>query len=132
MQHTTVEIMGGLGNQLFQIFALLAYALKYKTPFYFPAEPIHHGQRKRTYWETPLLQSLRPFVKKSNQTPPPPQIPPEKGLHYQTLPYYEQAHGKTFGHFQSLKNFEDQKAKHSQPNSFKKNQSLLKSKNKNN
>ena len=110
MQHTTVEIMGGLGNQLFQIFALLAYALKYKTPFYFSAEPIHHGQRKRTYWETPLLQSLRPFVKKSNQTPPPAQILTEQGFHYQALPYYEQAHVKLFGYFQSYKYFEDQQA----------------------
>jgi hypothetical protein len=110
MQHTTVEIMGGLGNQLFQIFALLAYALKYKTPFYFSGEPIHHGQRKRTYWETPLLQSLRPFVKKSNQTPPPPQILTEKGFHYHPIPYYEQAHVKLFGYFQSYKYFEDQQA----------------------
>ena len=110
MQHTTIEIMGGLGNQLFQIFTLLAYALKYKTPFYFSAEPIHHGQRKRTYWETPLLQSLRPFVKKSNQTPPPAQILTEQGFHYQVLPYYEQAHVKLFGYFQSYKYFEDQQA----------------------
>jgi len=110
MQHTTVEIMGGLGNQLFQIFALLAYALKYKTPFYFSGEPIHHGQRKRTYWQTPLLQSLRPFVKKSNQTPPPPQILTEQGFHYHPIPYYEQAHVKLFGYFQSYKYFEDQQA----------------------
>ena len=112
MQHTTIEIMGGLGNQLFQIFALLAYALKYKTPFYFSGEPIHHGQRKRTYWETPLLQSLRPFVKKSNQTPPPAQILTEQGFHYHSIPFpfYEQAHVKLFGYFQSYKYFEDQQA----------------------
>ena len=110
MQHTTVEIMGGLGNQLFQIFALLAYALKYKTPFYFSAEPIHHGQRKRTYWETPLLQSLRPFVKKSNQNQN--HILTEQGFHYHPIPFpfYEQAHVKLFGYFQSYKYFEDQQA----------------------
>ena len=110
MQHTTVEIMGGFGNQLFQIFALLAYALKYKTPFYFSAEPIHHGQRKRTYWETPLLQSLRPFVKKSNQTQN--HILTEHGFHYHPIPFpfYEHAHVKFFGYFQSYKYFEDQQA----------------------
>jgi hypothetical protein len=107
MQHTTIEIMGGLGNQLFQIFALLAYSFRHKTPFYFSGEPIHHGQRKRTYWETPLLQTLRAFVKKSNQ-PPGTQILTEKGFHYHSIPYYEQAHVKLFGYFQSYKYFEDQ------------------------
>jgi hypothetical protein len=113
MQHTTVEIMGGLGNQLFQIFALLGYSLRHKTPFYFTAEPIHHGQRKRTYWQTPLLQSLQPFVKKSNQTPSAPaQILTEQGFHYHPIPYpfYEHAHVKFFGYFQSYKYFEDQQA----------------------
>ena len=109
MQHTTVEIMGGLGNQLFQIFALLGYSLRHKTPFYFSGEPIHHGQRKRTYWQTPLLESLQPFLKKSNQTP---QILTEQGFHYHPIPFpfYEHAHVKFFGYFQSYKYFEDQQA----------------------
>ena len=29
----TIEIMGGLGNQLFQIFTLLAYSIKLKSLF---------------------------------------------------------------------------------------------------
>ena len=109
MQHTTVEIMGGLGNQLFQIFALLGYSLRHKTPFYFSGEPIHHGQRKRTFWQTPLLESLQPFVKKSNH---PPQILTEQGFHYHPIPFpfYEHAHVKFFGYFQSYKYFEDQQA----------------------
>lgn len=109
MQQTTIEIMGGLGNQLFQIFALVAYALKYKLPFYFSPQPIQHGQRKRTYWQTPLLYTLKPFVK-----PPPSSHPPatltEQGFHYQPIPFYEQAHVKLFGYYQSYKYFQDQQA----------------------
>lgn len=109
MQFTTVEIMGGLGNQLFQIFALLSYALKYKQPFYFSPEPIHNGERKKTYWLTPLLHTLKSFVKTPllNQ---PIKILNEPGFHYQSLPFYELAHIKLFGYFQSYKYFEEQQA----------------------
>jgi pterin-4a-carbinolamine dehydratase len=109
MQHTTAEIMGGLGNQLFQIFALLAYALKYKLPFYFSPQPIQHGQRKRTYWQTPLLQTLKPFVKQAPSAHPPATLT-EQGFHYQAIPFYEQPHVKLFGYFQSYKYFQDHQA----------------------
>lgn len=110
MQHITVEIMGGLGNQLFQIFALLAYCLRNKLPFYFPTEPIKHGQRKQTYWQTPLLQSLKPFVK-APPTATPHILLHEQGFHYQPIPFYEHAkHAKLFGYFQSYKYFQEQQA----------------------
>jgi hypothetical protein len=112
MQHTTAEIMGGLGNQLFQIFTLLAYCLRYKLPFYFSADPIQHGQRKKTYWHTPLLQSLQPFVKAPPSTLT---LLHEQGFHYQPIPFHEQEHAKPmhvklFGYFQSYKYFQDQQA----------------------
>lgn len=108
MQFTTAEIMGGLGNQLFQIFALLAYSLKYKLPFYFSAEPIQHGPRKRTYWDTPLLRTLKPFVKPAPSTHA--SILGEQGFHYQPIPFYEREHVKLFGYFQSYKYFQEQQA----------------------
>ena len=112
MQFTTIELMGGLGNQLFQIFALLAYALKYKAPIYFSPEPIQHGQRKQTYWQTQLLQSLKPFVKPPPQPtlPQPPSLLHEQGFHHQPIPFYDQAHVKLFGYFQSYKYFQEQQA----------------------
>jgi hypothetical protein len=110
MQYTTTEIMGGLGNQLFQIFALLAYCLQHKLPFYFPTEPIKHGQRKQTYWYTPLLQSLQPFVK-APPTATPPILLHEQGFHYQPIPLYAHAKPmKLFGYFQSYKYFQDHQA----------------------
>jgi len=109
MQLTSTEIMGGLGNQLFQIFALLAYALRYKSPFYFSKDPIQHGQRKQTYWQTLLLQALKPFVKFPSSSSPPVTLS-ERNFHYQSIPFYEQDHVKLFGYFQSYKYFEDQQA----------------------
>ena len=109
MQLTTIEIMGGLGNQLFQIFALLAYSLKNKSPFFFTQTPIQHGARKTVYWETDLLKSLLPFV----QAPPPYsqfQIMAERGFEYQPIPFTLQQprHVRLFGYFQSYKYFAEQ------------------------
>jgi hypothetical protein len=119
MQNTTIEIMGGLGNQLFQIFALLAHCLQHKLPFYFSTEPIQHGQRKQTYWHTPLLQSLQPFVKSSPSSIPPTLLC-EQGFHYQPIPHVERMnvkpmhvepiHIKLFGYFQSYKYFQEKQA----------------------
>ena len=55
MKFVTAHVMGGLGNQLFQIFAALNVSLKYKMPFYF--EESEHdrtpGMTARPYyWKT--------------------------------------------------------------------------------
>lgn len=57
----TIEIMGGLGNQLFQIFALISYALKNKQPFFFENKVPERADRPM-YWDNFLL-SLKPFVR---------------------------------------------------------------------
>ena len=58
----TVEIMGGLGNQLFQIFATISYALDYNKPFVFPYSDISPSSIKRyTFWKT-LLKDLVRFT----------------------------------------------------------------------
>ena len=106
----TVEIMGGLGNQLFQIFTLLAYCLRHKKPFYFSAQAITNGSRKKTYWDTLLLQNLAPFVKSA--LPPQQQktliLYREPDFHYQAIPDCPQQYLKLFGYFQSYKYFADQ------------------------
>jgi len=56
--------MGGLGNQLFQIFATLAYAHKHGRDFYFLNQThLGHppGMVRPTNWET-LFHSLKPFL----------------------------------------------------------------------
>jgi hypothetical protein len=59
----TIEIMGGLGNQLFQIFALISYSINSKKKFYFEDKPITCGMRTKKYWDTPLLQNLKKYIK---------------------------------------------------------------------
>ena len=44
------DLRGGLGNQLFQIVATIAYCIKNKLPFIFPySEMLNEHQ---TYWDT--------------------------------------------------------------------------------
>ena len=107
----TVEILGGLGNQLFQIFTLLAYCWRYKQPFYFSAEAITCGHRKKTYWDTLLLQNLAPFVKLPPLSASPLILYREPAFHYQAIPDCPQQTLKLVGYFQSYKYFADQEEK---------------------
>jgi hypothetical protein len=64
----TCYLQGGLGNQLFQIFTTIAYAIKNKSKFLFSdTYDLNHGSTHRhTYWST-FLSSLRPFLVHINQ-----------------------------------------------------------------
>jgi hypothetical protein len=58
-------LQGGLGNQLFQIFTTIAYALDNKIPFYFSNKyDLQAGEStsRHTYWNT-FLSELSPFIK---------------------------------------------------------------------
>lgn len=56
------ELMGGLGNQLFQIFAVIAHGLRHGYSFGFQRKDfLEYGTRRPTYW-TNLLQELDPFL----------------------------------------------------------------------
>lgn len=64
----TCNIMGGLGNQLFQIFALISHALDTQNSFvFFNVDNVGIGTttNRPTYWNT-FLQSLHPFTKDPN------------------------------------------------------------------
>jgi hypothetical protein len=55
-------LTGGLGNQLFQIFTTLSYALKTNRATVFPyASKLTTGRHRPTYWNT-FLCRLRPFT----------------------------------------------------------------------
>ena len=122
----TVEILGGLGNQLFQICALVSYCLEHDRPFMFEvAAPIRVGQRKKTYWDTPLLRHLmlqaqtasleRPaaaaglFLKESgfaySPLPPPPPSALALALAPASALALAPAPCKLLGYFQSYKYF---------------------------
>jgi hypothetical protein len=62
-----IEIMGGLGNQLFQIFCGIAYSLENRIPFKINANkfdlvsPLDNISKRPTYWSN-ILKNLSPFT----------------------------------------------------------------------
>jgi hypothetical protein len=104
----TTRIMGGLGNQLFQIFNLISYCLTNKISFYFEYKEIPDRSDRPFYWDN-FLVSLKPFIKKKyNENMP---IYRETGFHYNKITEYSQINNpfKFFGYFQSYKYFEEKK-----------------------
>ena len=56
----TCVLMGGLGNQLFQIFTTMAVSIELKDKFMFPNN-LYGGTRTLTYWDT-LLKELKSSI----------------------------------------------------------------------
>lgn len=96
----TIELMGGLGNQLFQIFTLMSYSMNVKGSFFFEEVEIRIGHRKKTYWTT-FLKSLAPYVKVPVALP----VHRERGFNYTPIPT-SPSDKKLYGYFQSYKYFE--------------------------
>jgi hypothetical protein len=61
--------MGGLGNQLFQIFTTLVYSFENRCHVFFHELPYLDNRTDRpTYWNT-FLRNLRPFLQSTGTTP---------------------------------------------------------------
>ena len=66
-----IELMGGLGNQLFQIFCGLAYSLENKIPFKINnnkpdnVSPLDNISKRPTYWNNFLI-NLSEFTYNNN------------------------------------------------------------------
>jgi hypothetical protein len=98
----TTVLMGGLGNQLFQLFSLMSYAETYRQDFFVEDVPPQRPDRP-FYWDT-FLAPLRKYLK-------PPitlQIYQEAGFQYVPIPSYRQINQpfKLLGYFQSYKYFQ--------------------------
>lgn len=64
----TIFLMGGLGNQLFQIATVISHCIKHKLQFIFPySEELPVGVTRPTYWDT-LLKNLKRFTTYGNKT----------------------------------------------------------------
>ena len=101
----TIELMGGLGNQLFQIFALLGYSIQHNTPFYFADKGLQHGWRKKLYWDT-FLSALGPNLLSGVDAK---HVWREQQFCYSQIPYFggiTEEDVKLFGYFQSYKYFD--------------------------
>ena len=97
------SLMGGLGNQLFQIFATIAYAIENEKPFGFLYSENSEGITFRTtYWGS-FLQSLKFFTHKNVSADP---VQREKGFEYTKLdPLLNGEDLMLIGYFQSYKYF---------------------------
>jgi len=103
----TVELMGGLGNQLFQIITLMAYSKKCNQPFILKKVSSLPGQyvTRNVYWDTLLKKIKGNLVDEPNFDKY--TILNEKCFSYQELPI-RNTDTKLFGYFQSYKYFEQE------------------------
>lgn len=102
----TCNLSGGLGNQLFQIFATISYAIKYNMNFLFLYSHISPSiSRRVTYWDT-FLKRLKCFT--SNNLPPIQLNISEKSFNYNELYNPDSSINICLnGYFQSYKYFCD-------------------------
>jgi hypothetical protein len=112
--------MGGLGNQLFQIFTTISLSMKTTNSFIFSDTYILDNGKRHTYWDTLLFRLkpfLRPFVKdnsvnifvKDNGFDRKLTILKEDGFEYNNIPPHKLMGDDTclHGYFQSYKYFDD-------------------------
>ena len=103
----TCSLMGGLGNQLFQIFATISYAMKAKNEFKFLNVKTLGGNGstlRYTFWDT-FLENLKPVLTNSF---PELTLVKQEGFEYKELPIslLKNRNVCIHGYFQSYKFFE--------------------------
>lgn len=101
----TCNLMGGLGNQLFQIFTTISYAIRTRQMFkFYNCEHTPGVVKRETYWEN-LLNKLKPFL---YSTFPPVEIIREKEFSYNDIPLSNIVAKDIclHGYFQSYKYFQ--------------------------
>ena len=107
MLSITTHLMGGIGNQLFQVFNLISYGLTNKMNFFFEKrQPDRKDQL--FYWDT-LFKSLTSLLKEG----PPMNLPlyKETDFHFNKLMPFYKIHRtfRFYGGFQSYKYFSHKK-----------------------
>jgi len=103
----TCNLVGGLGNQLFQIFTTISYAIDSKNSFYFLNAESLGGDgctKRQTYWSS-FFARLKPFVIDSF---PAMSIVREQGFKFNQIPLYylKDRNVCLHGYFQSFKYFQ--------------------------
>jgi len=112
MQIITCHLMGGIGNQLFQLFTTIAYGINKKRSFLF--EYSERLENRETYWHS-FLERLKIFTTANPKYNPMNLILKnlviyrERGFHYKELPNTTESF-KLYGYFQSYKYFENEYA----------------------
>jgi hypothetical protein len=99
----TCYLQGGLGNQLFQIFATISYALTHKKMFSFTKQK-HLDSKRNTYWDS-FLSPLSRFTKDDVYRQQKIFKLSEIEFSYNELPYKAEDNILLYGYFQSEKYF---------------------------
>ena len=94
----SVILIGGLGNQLFQIFFIISYSLKHNINCCLPPK-LSNESRTKTYWNS-IFKNVKPKI--ANVSFP---RHNEQGFHYQEFPRVNEH--RFNGFFQSWKYFSD-------------------------
>ncbi len=105
----TCNLMGGLGNQIFQIFATISYAIKSRNQFKFlNLTTLGAGSTtvRYTFWES-FFSTMKPFL--ISELPQPIHVIREKGFPYNELSVREMVNRNVmiYGYFQSYKYFQE-------------------------
>jgi hypothetical protein len=101
----TIDLMGGLGNQLFQIFTCIAVSLETKQPFVFRYSTMLN--ERKTYWDN-FLSFLKLYTHPDNPINRGNWVKfEEKGFHYSQIPQIQYYNLRLSGYFQSYKYFEE-------------------------
>lgn len=106
----SIDIMGGFGNQLFQIFATLAYGIQHNIKVVFPFH--RHMGHRHTYWDTffnelVLFTTQNPSNKCSDEDIMNMPIYQEKDFTYLAFPNFDKNSDiRLVGYFQSYKYFD--------------------------
>lgn len=102
-----IFIEGGLGNQLFQIFACIGASFQKRIAFRIPFSKHDatsaKGSPRPTYWDT-LLSRLKPFL--SDEVYSWPNVYRQPSFQYHEVPYFGNLDVRMHGYFQSYKFFE--------------------------
>lgn len=111
-QKVTCSLMGGLGNQLFQLFTTIAYSIENNSIFIFPySTELRTGITRPTYWDS-FLSGIKSFTTFNNTEITNQMISKypqhrEIGFHYLKIPSYENTPKIMLsGYYQSYKYFE--------------------------
>ena len=106
-------IMGGLGNQLFQIYTTMALSIEMKTTFNFPNNKLESDKRSNTYWNS-FLKELNKNTSRVDIKQLKCPLYKEKDFRYnkiQILPelIIKNSNIMLYGYFQSYKYFDKER-----------------------
>lgn len=107
----TNYICGGLGNQLFQIFTVIAYSYEHNIGYWFLHRPIlYSNTNRKPYWDT-FLMELKDSICYHDLPEIIKTVPfyrfIENGFEYNKIPVLESENIKLEGYYQSSKYFEN-------------------------